>query len=224
MRGYNIMYGLVWGTRIVFKLAFLIVGINLAVGIIIGSISGYFGGTVDNLIQRFADVIFALPGLVMTIVLLTILRANNPNGDPTIPIIVAYTITGWAGYQRYVRGDVLRTRKLEYVDAAQALGARNNRMLFKHVIPNSLTSVMTLAVLDLATIPLSIAALSFLGLGYPAGHAEWGQMIEFARPWINKIDQFWYVLAFPALFIVTFSLAVNLFGNALRDALDPRTR
>ncbi|WP_216324689.1 ABC transporter permease [Deinococcus aestuarii] len=220
--GYNIFYGLIWGTRTTFKMAFIIVGITLVVGVIIGALSGYYGGWVDNLIQRFIDVLFALPPLILTVVLLTILRAQNPGGNPTGPIILAFCIAGWAGYARVVRGDVLRTRQLEYVDAARSLGARDWRLVLRHVVPNSLASVLTLAVLDLATIPLSVAALSFLGLGFESGYAEWGQLVEFARPWLKP--DYWYVLAFPALFIVTFSLAFNLFGDGLRDALDPKSR
>lgn len=222
VNGYNIFYGLIWGTRTALKMSFIIVGITLLVGIIIGAISGYYGGWVDNLIQRFIDVIFAMPGLVLTVVILTIMRANNPGGDPTIPIIVAYTVAGWAGYARFIRGDVLKTRKLEYVDAARGLGASDWRQIVKHVIPNSLTTVFTLAVLDLATIPLSIAALSFLGLGFEPGFSEWGQLVDFSRQWLKPA--YWYTLTFPVLFIILFSLAFNLFGSGLRDALDPRTR
>ncbi|MCP2015422.1 peptide/nickel transport system permease protein [Deinococcus sp. HSC-46F16] len=221
-QGYDIFYGLIWGTRTMFKLSFIIVGITLLVGVIIGAISGYYGGWIDNLIQRFIDVLFALPGLVLTIILITFLKASNPGIDPAFPIIAAYTVTGWASYARIVRGDVLRTRQLEFVDAARSLGARDWRLIRRHIIPNSLASVITLAVLDLGTIPLSIAALSFLGLGFPTGYAEWGQLVDFARAWLQP--QYWYVMVYPAAFIILFSLAFNLFGDALRDAYDPKTR
>lgn len=222
VRGYNIFYGLVWGTRTALKMSFIIVGITLAIGIVIGAISGYYGGWVDNAIQRFIDVVFALPGLVLTVVILTIVRAQNPGGDPTIPIVFAFSVAGWAGYAKIIRGDILKTRQLEFIDAAKALGARDWRLISRHVIPNSLTSVFTIAVLDLATIPLSVAALSFLGLGFEPGYSEWGQLINFAREWLKP--EYWYVLVFPALFIVLFSLAFNLFGDGLRDALDPKAR
>lgn len=222
VRGYNIFYGLIWGTRTALKMSFVIVGITLAIGIVVGAISGYYGGWVDNIIQRFIDVVFALPGLVLTIVILTIMRAKNPGGDPTVPIIFAFSVAGWASYAKIIRGDILKTRQLEYIDAAKALGARDWRLISRHAIPNSLTSVFTIAVLDLATIPLSVAALSFLGLGFEPGYSEWGQLINFAREWLKP--EYWYVLVFPALFIVLFSLAFNLFGDGLRDALDPKTR
>ncbi len=226
VNGYNIYYGLIWGARTALKMGFAIVGITLIVGILVGAISGYYGGWVDNLIQRFIDVIFALPPLIMTVVVLTILRARLMGGgteyDPTFPIIVAFSITGWAGYARIIRGEVLRTRQLEYVDAARALGGRDMRLILKHVVPNSVASVFTIAVLNLATVPLGIAALSFLGLGFESGYSEWGQLVDAARAWL-KFD-YWYVLAYPAAFIILFSLAFNLFGDGLRDALDPKTR
>ncbi|MBI0445025.1 ABC transporter permease [Deinococcus sp. DB0503] len=221
-QGYDIFYGLIWGTRTMFKLSLIIVSITLVVGIIIGAISGFYGGWIDNLIQRFIDVIFALPGLVLTIILVTFLRARNPGVDPLFPIIVAFTVAGWASYARLVRGEVLRTRQLEYVDAARSLGARDWQLILKHVVPNSLASVITIAVLDLGTIPLSVAALSFLGLGFPTGYAEWGQLVDFARAWLQP--QFWWVMVYPAAFIILFSLGFNLFGDALRDAYDPKSR
>ncbi|MFC4452455.1 ABC transporter permease [Deinococcus sonorensis] len=215
-QGYDIFYGLIWGTRIMMKMGLIIVAITLLIGVIVGAVSGFYGGWIDNLIQRFIDVLFAFPGLVLTIVLLTILPRT------TSSIILAFCLTGWAGYARVVRGDVLRTRKLEFVDGARSLGASDWRMISKHVIPNSVASVLTLAILDLGTIPLSIAALSFLGIGLPVGTTDWGQFISFARAWMD--NQYWYVTVLPAAFIILFSLSWNLFGDAVRDAFDPRTR
>ncbi|GGK23861.1 peptide ABC transporter permease [Deinococcus malanensis] len=222
VNGYNIFYGLIWGTRTALKMSFIIVAITLTIGVIIGAISGYYGGWIDNLIQRFIDVLFALPPLILTVVLLTILRAKNPGGDPTGPIILAFSVAGWASYAKIIRGDVLRTRQLEYVDAARGLGARDPRLILKHVVPNSVAAVFTIAVLDLATVPLSVAALSFLGLGFEPGSSEWGQLVDFSRAWLKP--EYWYALAYPAAFIITFSLAFNLFGDGLRDAMDPKSR
>lgn len=222
VNGYSIFYGLVWGTRTAMKLAFIIEIITMAIGVVVGAISGFYGGWIDNLIQRFIDVIFALPGVILTVVILTILRAKNPGGDPTFPMIFAFCVAGWAGYARVVRGDVLRTRELEYVAAARSLGARDWRLILQHIIPNSVTTVFTIGVMDLATTPLSIAALSFLGLGFEPGYSEWGQLVNFARAWLKP--DYWYVLVFPAAVIIIFSLAFNLFGDGLRDALDPKTR
>ena len=114
------------------------------------------------------------------------------------------------------------TRKLEYIDGARSLGANDWRMISKHVIPNSITPLLTTAILDLGTIPLSIAALSFLGIGLPDGYTDWGQIMNYARSWLD--GPYWYVTVFPAAFIILFSLGWNLFGDAVRDAFDPRTR
>ncbi|WP_407569360.1 ABC transporter permease [Deinococcus altitudinis] len=214
--GYDIFYGLVWGTRTMLKLGLVIVGITLITGMIIGSISGYYGGWLDNIIQRFIDILFSFPGIILNVVLITIL------GRSIGTIILAFTVTGWAGYARLIRGEVLRTRKLEYVDGARSLGANDLRMISKHVIPNSITPLLTTAILDLGTIPLSIAALSFLGIGLPDGYTDWGQIMNYARSWLD--GPYWYVTVFPAAFIILFSLGWNLFGDAVRDAFDPRTR
>lgn len=214
--GYDIFYGLVWGTRTMLKLGLVIVGITVLVGIVIGSVSGYYGGWIDNLIQRLIDVLFAFPPLILTVVLITILRPSIGS------IVLAFTLTGWASYARLIRGEVLRTRKLEYVDGARSLGANDWRMISRHVIPNSITPLLTTAILDLGTIPLSIAALSFLGIGLPDGYTDWGQIMNYARSWLD--GPYWYVTVFPAGFIILFSLGWNLFGDAVRDAFDPRTR
>ena len=214
--GYDIFYGLVWGTRTMLRLGLVIVGITLLVGMIIGAISGYYGGWIDNAIQRLIDVLFAFPPLILTVVLITILRPSIGS------IVLSFTLTGWASYARLIRGEVLRTRKLEYVDGARSLGANDWRMISKHVIPNSITPMLTTAILDLGTIPLSIAALSFLGIGLPDGYTDWGQIMNYARSWLD--GPYWYVTVFPAGFIILFSLGWNLFGDAVRDAFDPRTR
>ena len=214
--GYDIFYGLVWGTRTMLKLGILIVGITLVTGIIMGSISGYYGGWIDNVIQRLIDVLFAFPGLILTVVLLTILRPSISS------LVLSFTLTGWASYARLIRGDILRTRKLEYIDGARSLGANDWRIISKHVVPNSIASLLTQSILDLGTIPLSIAALSFIGIGLPVGYTDWGQIMNFARSWLD--GPYWYVTVFPAAFIILFSLGWNLFGDAVRDAFDPRTR
>jgi len=221
-RGYDIYYGVVWGTRTALRFSVIIVGITLLVGIIIGAVSGFYGGWVDNIIQRLIDVIFAFPGIILLVVLITILKPSVGT------LIFALCLTGWAAYARVVRGDILRTRQLEYVDAARALGARDMRLILKHVVPNSLTSIIAIAVLDLGTVPLTIAALSFLGLGLPVGYADWGQLMSFARTWIQGPPgqplAYWYVTFFPALVIILFSLGWNLLGSAARDAFDPRSK
>lgn len=221
-QGYDIFHGIVWGTRTILRLGIVVVAITLAIGLVIGVISGFYRGWVDTIIQRVIDIIFAFPGLVLTVVLVAIFKPSVGT------IILAFTVTGWAGYARVIRGEVLRVREMEYVDAARSMGARDWRLMFKHVIPNSLTAVGTLAILDLGTIPIAIAALSFLGLGLPIGYTDWGQLISFARAWIQgppgQPFGYWYVTFFPAAAIILYSLGWNLVGDAARDAFDPRAR
>jgi peptide/nickel transport system permease protein len=218
--GYDIWYGLVWGTRTAYQLSLSVVIPTVLIGLIMGSLAGFFGGWVDNLIMRFVDIIFALPGLVLTIVIVSLF------GKGLDKIALALVLIGWAGYARVLRGEILKLRNLEYVEASRALGAGSIRQMFLHVLPNALTPIIVIMVLDFSTVPLTAAALSFLGLGTPPGYADWGQMISFARTFIigPSGDPFgyWYVSFFPAMVILLFSLGWNLLGDSLRDALDPR--
>lgn len=220
--GYDIYSGLIWGARTAFQLALLVVVPTLLIGLVLGTMSGFFGGLIDNIIMRVVDVVFSFPTLILTIVIVSIL------GKGLDKIAISFVIVGWAGYARIIRGEILKTRALEFVDGARALGASNARLMFRHVIPNSLTTLVALVVLDFGTIPLSAAALSFLGLGTPPGYADWGQMIAFARSYIvgppGNPWGYWYVWFFPALTILLFGMGWSLLGDALRDALDPRER
>ncbi|MDX2007417.1 MAG: ABC transporter permease [Meiothermus sp.] len=220
--GYDIWYGLIWGTRTALLLAVSVVFAQLLIGIALGGISGYYGGWVDNLIQRIIDVIFAFPSLVLVIVFTTLLGKSLPN------VIIAFVMVGWAGYARIVRAEVLKVRSLEFVDGARALGASDLRIIFRHVLPNALTALLAIVVLDLGSVPLSAAALSFLGIGLPPGYADWGQIINSARAWLQGPPgqpwAYWYVSFFPAFTIILFGLGWNLLGDALRDALDPRNQ
>ena len=220
--GYDLWYALIWGTRTAFRFAIIITLITAVVGVVLGAVAGYYGGWFDNLMMRIIDVVFALPNLITTVVLIGLMGANITT------IIIASTITGWSGYSRLIRGDILKVRQLEYVDGARALGASDARVIFKHVIPNALTTLFVVIVLDLGAIPVGIAALSFLGLGLPVGYADWGQAVSFARNWIQGPPgnpfAYWYVIFFPALTIILWGLGWNLLGDALRDALDPREK
>jgi peptide/nickel transport system permease protein len=220
--GYDIFYGLVWGTRTAFQLAVLVVSMTVLIGLVVGSIAGYFGGWLDNLFMRLVDVVFAFPGLIITVVIASIL------GKGLDKIALAFIIVGWAGYARVVRGEILKTRALEFVDGARAMGASNFQIIFRHVLPNSITTLIALVVLDFGTVPLQAATLSFLGLGTPPGYADWGQMVAFARAtMIGPVGQplaYWFSWFFPGFAILMFGLGWSLLGDALRDALDPREK
>ena len=222
VRGYDIYYGLVWGTRTMLTLGFVVVGATVFIGALVGLIAGFFGGIIDTIMMRLTDVIFAFPSLVLNIVLVAIFGPSLWN------IALSFVIVGWPGYARVVRGEVLRVRTLEYVDAARALGATPWRVMLRHVLPNSIGALVVLAVLDMGTIPLFAGALSFLGLGTPLGYADWGQLVQFAQAWIQGPPKnpfaYWYVSFFPGLTILLFSLGWNLLGDALQDAFDPRAQ
>ena len=219
--GYDIYYGLIWGVRTAFFLGVCVVSFGLIVGIIVGSIAGYFGGWVDDLIMRVIDVVFAIPGIVIAMVIVTVLGANIVN------LMVAFAVTQWAGYARILRGDILQVKQQDFVDGARALGARGPGIIFKHVLPNAIGSLIIIASLDIGSVVIGAAALSFLGLGVPVGFADWGQMINFARNWIlgppGNPWAYWFVSFWPGLIIVLFVMGWNLLGDAFRDVLDVRS-
>ena len=218
--GYDIYYGLVWGARSAFYVGIIVTGFSVLIGIIIGSISGFFGGWVDNILMRLVDVIFAIPGLVLAIVIVSILGQSLQN------VVIALMIFGWASYARLLRGDVMGLKEREFVDGARALGAGSPRLIFRHILPNAIGPLLIIASLDIGSVVLSVAALSFLGLGAPVGYADWGQMINFARGWLQgppgQPFAYWYVSFWPGLIIVLFVLGWNLLGDAVRDVLDVR--
>lgn len=219
--GYNIYYGLIWGARTAFNIGVIVVGIGLAIGILVGSLAGYFGGWVDNLLMRFTDIVLALPGLVLALVFVLVF------GDGVFNLMLAIALVAWPSYARVLRGDILQVKEQEYIAGAKAMGARNPRVIFKHVLPNSIAPIIIIASMDIGSIVLTAAALSFLGLGMPIGYADWGQMISFARDWIlgppGQPLFYWFVSFWPGIAIVFFVLGWNLLGDAFRDVLDPRS-
>lgn len=218
--GYDIYYGLIWGTRSAFYVGVVVVGVGVFIGIIVGSIAGFFGGWIDNLFMRIIDIVFALPSLILAIVIVSILGQSLQN------VMIALAAVSWAGYARLLRGDILQVKEREFVDGARALGASNFRLIFRHVLPNSIATLLVIASLDIGSVVLAAAALSFLGLGAPIGYADWGQMINFARDWLQgppgQPFAYWYVSFWPGLIIVLFVLGWNLLGDAARDVLDVR--
>jgi peptide/nickel transport system permease protein len=219
--GYDIYYGLVWGTRTAFYVGVLVVGVALLIGIVIGGAAGYLGGRLDDVLMRVTDVVFAFPGLVLVMVLVTIFARSLTT------IILAIAVVGWPTYARMLRGNILQTKAQDYVDAARAVGAGPLRIFLRHVLPNSIGSLIILASLDIGSVVLAVSTLSFLGLGPVVGFADWGQMVSFARGWIvGPVEEplkYWYTWVWPGLTIALFVLGWNLLGDAVRDALDPRS-
>lgn len=222
---YDIYYGVVWGTRTAFKVGILITFFALLIGITVGSISAYYGGWIDEGMMRVVEVFQAFPFLLAAITLASILRASpalSQYGQGTVPAMIAIVTFGWMGYARLVRADILSVKQREYVWAARSLGASDFRIITRHVLPNSIYPVLVVASLDIGTYVLTFAALAFFGLGVPAGYADWGQMMSSARDRVPSLAEDWYIVLFPGVAIILFSLAWNLIGDTIRDLLDPR--
>jgi peptide/nickel transport system permease protein len=220
VKGYDILYGLIWGSRTAFLLGISIVGITFIVGLSVGLVAGYFGGWIDDLLMRVTEIVFSLPSLVLMIVLVTIF------GSGLVNVAISIILVGWAGYARLIRGEVLRVRNLEYVEGARALGANDLRIILRHVLPNSLTTLTVQVALDFGSVVLIAAGLSFIGLGAPIGFADWGQLINFSQAYIIGPPEvplaYWFVSFFPGLTILLWGLAWNLIGDALTDVLNPK--
>lgn len=219
---YDLFYGVVWGTRTAFLVGIVITGITLIIGLTVGTISAYYGGWVDESIQRVVEIFLAFPFLLAAITMAAVLGPRVHNGILTG--IIAITAFGWPSYTRLVRGDILAIKERDFVTAARAIGVRDLRMLMRHILPNAVYSVLVVASLDIGTYVLSFAALSFLGVGAEIGYADWGQLLSFARNWIPNLSKYWYIIVYPGMALVLYVLAWNLVGDAFRDALDPKMR
>jgi len=207
---------------------------SLAIGLFIGCIAGYYGGIIDELMMRFTDIIFAFPGLVLAMAFymalpdkLTILQWSV-TFTALDKVLVALTVVGWPSYTRVIRGEILRVRTEDYIEAAKAVGCSDFRVIMRHILPNAMYPIVIIASLDIGAIVLTSAALSFLGIGAPKGYADWGQLIALSRNWIfgdigNPL-KYWHVFVIPGIFIFTFVLGWNLLGDAFRDILDPTIR
>jgi peptide/nickel transport system permease protein len=219
---YDIFYGCVWGTRTAWFVSLVVVGLSAAIGVTLGSISAFFGGWLDELLMRITDIFYAFPFLAAAMTLASIL------GYGVRSAIIALVTFGWMGYARLIRSEVLRIREMDYVQAARALGVPVYRIILRHVLPNAIWPVFVQITMNMGSIVITFAALSFLGVGIPQGYADWGQMISYARDWIIGLHgnplAYWYTFIFPGGAITLFCLAWNLVGDALRDILDPRLR
>lgn len=219
---FDILYGVVWGTRTAFMVGLVITSITLVVGLAVGTVSAYYGGIVDEVIQRVVEIFLAFPFLLAAITLAAVVGPKVHNGILTG--MIALTAFGWPSYARLVRGDVLAIKGRDFVLSAQSVGVRDLRMILRHILPNAIYSVLVVASLDIGTYVLSFAALSFLGVGAELGYADWGQMLSFARNWISDLGTYWWILVYPGLALILYVLAWNLVGDAFRDALDPKMR
>ncbi|MBS4534710.1 ABC transporter permease [Clostridium sp. D2Q-14] len=210
------LYVRVWeGTRISLFIGIVVALLNFTIGVLYGGISGYIGGSVDNLMMRFVDILFSIPYLIWVIMLTTVL------GSGLFTIIIALSIAGWGGMARLVRGQVLQLKEMEYVMAAKTLGADAGRIITKHLIPNTIGVIIISITFAVPTAIFSEAFLSFIGLGIPVPNPSLGSLSNDGTRMLLLEP---YQLVFPALVISAVMLSFQIFGDGLRDALDPRLR
>jgi ABC-type dipeptide/oligopeptide/nickel transport system permease subunit len=216
VQGRDVWARLVYGARVSLAVGLISQSIALALGLTLGLVAGYYGRWIDELVMRLADITLAFPTLLLLIAMVAALQPS------LIVVFVTVGIVGWAGMARLVRGQVLVVRQLEYVQAARALGAKDRRIIARHVLPNVIAPVVIASTLGMAGAIMAEAALSFLGLGVQPPTPSWGAMIADGRDLAQLRDSPW-TSVFPGLAIGVTVLGFNLLGDALRDALDPRT-
>lgn len=217
---YDIFYAMIWGTRLAFKIGIFVIVISFFIGVILGGISGYFGGIIDEIIMRFTDVVMSIPSIVLAMVIAVVL------GPGIERMIIAISLVWWPSYARMFRSEVLRIKNADFVFYSKICGAGFWWIFTKHIIPNTLFTVIVLASLDIANVVLMASSLSFLGIGSPPGYADWGQIISMSRNWItqgfSKPLLYAHTIVIPSTFIFIFVLGFNLLGEALRDIFDPK--
>ena len=212
--GRDILARLMQGARISLLVGLAVVSVSSITGMLFGSIAGYFGGRIDDVISRVIDVLMAFPGILLAIALVAVLGPSLTN------VVLALSVIGWVGYARLVRGQVLRAREFEYVQAARALGASTTRILWKHIIPTAVPAVVVQATLGMAGAIIGEASLSFLGLGVQPPTPSWGTMLNGGRAHILDAP---HLTLFPGLAIALLVLGLNFLGDGLRDRIDPRS-
>ena len=213
--GRDILLRVMYGSTVSLSIGVVTVAVSLTVGLILGAAAGYFGGKTDMIIMRIMDIFLAIPGTLLAICIVASLGNSIPN------LVIAQAVSSIPTFSRVVRGAVITARDADYVEAARAIGAKDATIIFHEVLPNSLAPIIVQTTLQVASVILSIAGLSFIGLGIPAPRPEWGAMLSGARAYIRYYS---YMCLFPGLAIMTTILSLNLLGDGLRDALDPRLR
>ena len=213
--GRDIFSRIVYGTRISLLIGFISLAISTVVGSILGACAGYFGGASDTIIMRGSDILMAIPRTVLAIAIATTL------GPGLVNAMIAVAIGTIPSFTRVVRASTLTVKDQEYVEAARAIGASNFHIIKKYVFPNVLAPIIVQATLGVGTAILLAASLSFLGIGISPPTPEWGSMLSAARSYMRD---YWHMVRFPGLAIMITVLALNLFGDGLRDALDPKLK
>jgi peptide/nickel transport system permease protein len=212
--GRDVLSRIIHGARISLLVGVAAVLVSLVVGVTAGLVSGFFGGKLDTAIGTVVDVSLSFPQILLALAFVAAL------GPSLVTIIVVLGLTGWERYARVVRAEVMALREKEFVEAARAIGVGRLRIIFRHVMPNTVSSIVVMSTLQVAQAILAEAALSFLGVGSGNAYPTWGQMISLGRDFVTVA---WWLATLPGLAILLTVLAINLVGDRLRDALDPRT-
>jgi ABC-type dipeptide/oligopeptide/nickel transport system permease subunit len=214
-QGRDLLTRLIYGARVSLAVGVLTVSISIAVGLVLGALSGFYRGSLDSLLARFADLLLAFPFLIFAIGVMAFL------GPGFINLIVALTFKGWVEFFRLVRGDMLAERAKEYVEAARVMGRNNLTIISSEILPNIIQGVFVLGTLRMGFFIVTEASLSFLGLGIQPPTPAWGTMVASGRDYLLTA---WWVSTFPGIAILILVLAINIFGEGLRDILDPRLK
>jgi len=213
--GRDILSRMIYGARISLLIGLVVVGLAASVGIFVGLVAGYTGGWLDESLMRITDIFFAFPALILAMAISGALGPSLTNA------MIAIAIVSWPVYARLVRGQVLSLRELEYVAASRSLGASSGRIVWRHILPNTLSPLLVQASFDMGAAILAAAGLSFIGFGTQPPTPEWGIMVSDGR---NYIATHSWLSLYPGLAILLTVAAFNLIGDGLRDALDPRLR
>lgn len=211
--GRDVLARIIYGAKVSIQVGVMAVGISGIIGTVIGLLSGYLGGRFDDLVMRIVDILLAFPGIILAIAVAGFLGPSLTN------VVVALSIKSWVSYARLMRGNVLKIKHNEYIQAVEALGAGKMRILFRHLLPNAITPIIVQATMDLGGMIIAEASLSFLGLGPQPPTPSWGKMLSTGRSYITSA---WWLAVFPGVAIFLTVMGFNLLGDALRDALDPR--
>ena len=213
--GRDVLSRMIWGARISLKVGFVATGIAILIGAVLGAVAGYYGGWTDAVIMRFVDIMLCFPAFFLILAVIAILEPSIWN------IMLIIGVTGWMGITRLVRADFISLKERDFVLAARVIGASDLRIIFVHILPNAMASVLVTATLGVAGAILTESALSFLGIGVQPPTPSWGNILTAGK---DNIDIAWWLSLYPGLAILVTVLGYNLLGEGLRDALDPRLR
>jgi peptide/nickel transport system permease protein len=213
--GRDILSRMIYGTRVSLQVGFEVIAISILVGTVAGSVAGYYGRLVDQVIMRIADVFLAFPGLILAIAIMAILGQGVNN------VVIALSLVNWAGYSRVIRSQVLAIRELDFIKASKVMGSSGPRIILSHVIPNSITPLIVLSTIGIGWAILAEAGLSFIGIGVNPPTPSWGAIASSGRDYLTRAP---HIATIAGLAIAITVLAFNLLGDSLRDALDPKLR